>query len=34
MYHLLGINPDDEFLTPEGRPVKITNNGRMMSELF
>ena len=33
MYRLMGINPDDEFLTPEGRPVKITNNGRMMSEL-
>src|SRR4029077_6833319 len=28
IYHCLGINPDDEFLTPEGRPVKIVNNGR------
>jgi len=23
MYHLMGINPEDEFYTPEGRPVKI-----------
>src|SRR5213080_3911049 len=23
MYRLLGINPDEEFYTPEGRPVKI-----------
>ena len=34
MYHLLGINPEDEFYTPEGRPVKIANNGRVMSELL
>lgn len=34
MYRLLGINPDEEFYTPEGRPVKIANNGRVMSELM
>jgi hypothetical protein len=33
MYHLLGINPEDEFYTPEGRPVKIVNNGRLIDEL-
>ncbi len=34
MYRLLGINPDEEFYTPEGRPIKIVNNGRVMSELL
>jgi hypothetical protein len=34
MYRLLGINPDEEFYTPEGRPVKIANAGRVISELL
>jgi uncharacterized protein (DUF1501 family) len=34
LYHLLGIDPDDEFYTPEGRPVKIANNGRVIQELL
>ncbi|HEY3966541.1 MAG TPA: DUF1501 domain-containing protein [Planctomycetaceae bacterium] len=34
MYRLLGINPDEEFYTPEGRPIKIVNNGRVMNELL
>jgi hypothetical protein len=34
MYRLMGINPDEEFYTPEGRPVKIANNGRVISELL
>jgi hypothetical protein len=34
MYRLMGIDPDDEFYTPEGRPVKIANNGRAISELL
>jgi uncharacterized protein (DUF1501 family) len=34
MYHLMGIDPEDEFYTPEGRPVKIANNGRMMRDLL
>jgi hypothetical protein len=34
MYRLLGINPDEEFYTPEGRPVKIANNGKVISELL
>ena len=33
IYHCLGINPNDEFHTAEGRPVKIVNNGRTISEL-
>jgi hypothetical protein len=34
MYRLLGIDPEDEFYTPEGRPVKIVNNGRAIQELI
>ena len=34
IYRCLGIDPDDEFLTPEGRPVKIVNNGRVISQLI
>jgi hypothetical protein len=32
--HLLGINPREELLTPEGRPVAIVNNGRVMHDLL
>jgi hypothetical protein len=34
MYHLLGIDPEDEFYTPEGRPVKIVNGGKVIGELL
>jgi uncharacterized protein (DUF1501 family) len=34
LYHLLGINPQDEVHTPEGRPVALTNNGRVIRELI
>jgi uncharacterized protein (DUF1501 family) len=34
MYHLLGIDPEDEFYTREGRPVKIANDGRLIHELL
>ncbi len=34
MYRCIGIDPDDEFHTPEGRPVKIVNNGQVVSELL
>jgi len=33
IFHLLGIDPKDEFYTPEGRPVVIVNNGRIIQEL-
>ncbi len=33
IYHCLGIDPNEEFHTAEGRPVKIVNNGRTISEL-
>jgi uncharacterized protein (DUF1501 family) len=32
--HLLGIDPEEELLTPEGRPVKIVNNGRVIQGLL
>jgi uncharacterized protein (DUF1501 family) len=31
---LLGINPEEEFHTPDGRPVKIVNNGRVIHDLL
>jgi len=34
MYHLLGIDPQQEFYTPEGRPVRVVNNGRVIEELL
>lgn len=34
MYRLMGINPEEEFYTPEGRPLKIANNGRTITELL
>ncbi len=34
MFHLLGIDPREEFLTPEGRPVKICNEGKVIWELL
>lgn len=34
MFDCLGIDPELEFHTPEGRPVKITNNGRVIRELL
>jgi hypothetical protein len=34
MYHLMGIDPKDEFYTPEGRPVPIVNNGKVISAIL
>ena len=34
LFRLIGIDAAEEFLTPEGRPVKIANNGRVMQELL
>jgi hypothetical protein len=34
MFHLLGIDPREEFYTPEGRPVPIVNNGKVIRALF
>ena len=34
IYHLLGINPKEEFHTIEGRPMPIVNGGRTIEELL
>ena len=31
---LMGINPEGEFHTPEGRPVKVVNNGKPITALM
>ena len=33
MFTLMGIDPKDEFHTPDGRPVALVNNGKLISEL-
>jgi len=33
MYTRMGIDPKDEFHTPDGRPVAIVNNGKTIKEL-
>jgi uncharacterized protein (DUF1501 family) len=34
LFHLLGIDPKEEFLTPEGRPVAVVNNGKVIRDLL
>jgi hypothetical protein len=34
IFHLLGINPAEEFYTPDGRPVAIVNHGRVINALL
>lgn len=34
IHRTLGINPDEEFLTAENRPIKVASDGRMIKELF
>ena len=34
LIQLLGINPKEEFRTPDGRPVAIVNGGKVMNELL
>ena len=34
MFDCLGINAQEEFHTPEGRPVKIADDGRVLRELY
>ena len=34
VYHLMGIPPHGEMLTQEGRPVMLTNAGRIMRDLL
>ena len=32
--HALGIDPQDEYHTPDDRPVKLVDNGKLIDELF
>ena len=34
IYHLLGINPKDEMHTRDGRPIIISNGGRVIDALI
>ncbi len=34
MCHCLGIDPDHEFYTPEGRPVKVVDGGKVIGDLL
>jgi uncharacterized protein (DUF1501 family) len=34
IYRCLGIDPEYLFTTPEGRPVKVANDGRVLSSLL
>lgn len=34
VYHLMGIPPHEEMLTPEGRPIMLTNSGRIIRDLL
>jgi hypothetical protein len=31
---MMGIDPKGEFHTPDGRPVALVNNGKLMHELM
>ena len=34
LFTVLGVDPKEEFYTPEGRPVAVANGGRVMRELM
>jgi hypothetical protein len=34
LFHLMGLDPAEEMITPEGRPVTLTNKGRVIRELL
>jgi hypothetical protein len=34
IYHALGIDPEKEYVTPTGRPVRLANDGKVIRELF
>jgi hypothetical protein len=34
IHHLMGIRHDHEFLTPEGRPVRVVNDGHVIYDLL
>jgi hypothetical protein len=34
IYHALGIDPEKEYVTPTGRPIRLANDGKVIHELF
>ena len=32
--HTMGMNPEHEFITPDGRPIMAVNQGRKIEPLF
>jgi len=34
MCHAIGIRPERAFYTPDGRPIRVTDNGKIVRELF
>jgi hypothetical protein len=34
LFHALGIDPEKEYVTPSGRPVRLANDGKVIRELF
>jgi hypothetical protein len=34
IYHAIGIDPEKEYITQSGRPVRLANQGRVIRELF
>lgn len=34
LYHAVGLDPNKEYQTPTGRPVKLANDGNIVSQLF
>lgn len=34
LYHSVGLDPNKEYITPTGRPIKLANEGSIVHELF
>lgn len=34
IYHAIGIDPEKEYITPSGRPIRLANDGKVIRELF
>ena len=34
LYHSVGLDPNKEYITPTGRPIKLANEGSVIHELF
>jgi hypothetical protein len=34
LYHAVGLDPNKEYVTPSGRPIRLANDGKVVRELF